>query len=76
MGAAEHLDVSERLAPLVARYRSSCLWFLREDFVPTTAREALLVLDCLEKHGDREAFIEARRVREWLSQTSSATSAD
>ena len=75
MAADEGFDVSERLAPLVAKYRSRCLWFLREDFMPTTPGEALLVLDCLEKHGDREAFVEARRVREWLSRTFSATSA-
>jgi len=65
----------EKLTPLVVKYRSRCLWFFREDFFPGTLREALLVLDNIEKHGDREAFIEARRIREWLSRISSATSA-
>jgi hypothetical protein len=39
----------------------------REDFVPNTVAEALLALDYLEKHGDRDAFIEAGKVRGWLS---------
>lgn len=65
----------ERIKPLLVKYRSRCLWFLREDFFPETLQQALLVLDNIEKHGDREGFIEARRVKEWLSQISSATSA-
>jgi len=68
-------DIAEKLTPLVNKYRSRCLWFLREDFIPASLEEALLVLNSLEKYGDREAFIEARRIREWLSQTSSAASA-
>lgn len=65
----------EKLKPLLIRYRSRCLWFLREDFFPETLQQALLVLDNIEKYGDREGFIEARRVKEWLSRISSATSA-
>jgi hypothetical protein len=29
----------------------------------------------IEKYGDREVFVEARRLRQWLSQVSSASSA-
>jgi uncharacterized protein (DUF3820 family) len=75
MAVRQKTDITERLTPLVNKYRSRCLWFLREDFFPGNMREALLVLDNIEKHGDREAFIEARRIREWLSPISSAASA-
>lgn len=74
MTSAEYA-IKEKLAPLVNKYRSRCLWFFREDFVPVTVCDALLALDNIEKHGDRDAFLEAQRVRKWLSRISSAASA-
>ncbi len=62
------------LRRLVDEYRTRCLWFLREDLYPATPEEALRVLDQIERHGDREAFIRAGKIRRWLSQTSSAPS--
>lgn len=56
-------------------YRTRCLWFLREDFYPETRDAALRVLRHIERHGDREAFIRAARMRRWLSQTSNEASA-
>ncbi len=61
---------------LVAEVRASCLWFLASDFLPESREEALTVLRSIERHGDRETYVRARELREWLSQTSSATSAD
>lgn len=63
------------LRRLVDDYRTRCLWFLRDDLYPETPEEALRVLRQIEKHGDREAFIRAGRIRRWLSQTSSEPSA-
>ncbi len=60
---------------LVDEYRSRCLWFLRRDYHPATVAEAERVLDAIQRHGDREAFRRAARVRPWLSRPSSATSA-
>lgn len=68
-------EIFDRLSPLVTKYRARCLWFLREDFLPNTLEEAFLALDCIERHGDREAFIEVRRLKTWLSQNFSETSA-
>ena len=68
-------EIPKRLNPLVRRYRERCLWFLREDFFPNTPEEALRVLDFIERYGDREAFIEARRLKKWLSRNFSETSA-
>jgi hypothetical protein len=56
-------------------YRSQCLWFLRPDFYPRTTEERLRVLGYIEKHGDRDAFQKAARLRQWLSRSSSARSA-
>lgn len=68
-------EIADALTPLVVRYRERCLWFLREDFVPTTVAEGLVALEHIEKHGDRNAFIEARRLRKWLLRISNASCA-
>lgn len=69
-------DAAEaELRSLVDEYRTRCLWFLRDDLYPGTRQEALQVLDQIERHGDRDAFLRAGRIRRWLSQTSSAPSA-
>ena len=59
---------------LVDEYRHRCLWFLREDYYPTTPEEQLRVLDYIRRYGDREAFVRVAEVRRWLSPSSSETS--
>ena len=44
-----------------------CLWFLAEDFVPETPEQAMRVLEYIEHYGDREGFVQARRLKQWLS---------
>ncbi len=63
------------VARLVDSYRTRCLWFLREDFYPTNAEEAVRVLSQIERNADLEGFRRAARLRSWLSPTSSAPSA-
>lgn len=60
---------------LVDEYRTRCLWFLRPDFYPETREEILRVLGQIERHGDRDGFVRAARIRQWLSPPSSETSA-
>lgn len=60
---------------LVDEVRATCLWYLREDFTPETAEEALKVLDAIERHGDLGAYRRARELKTWLSRPSSARSA-
>ncbi len=60
---------------LVDRYRTQCLWFLREDFYPANAEEAVRVLHQIERNADLDGFRSAARLRAWLSPTSSAPSA-
>lgn len=64
-----------RLRTLVDAYRVRCLWSFRPDFYPETPGEAHRVLDAIERHGDRAAFIKSAEIRAWLSPNSSAPSA-
>jgi len=72
---ATESDVERAIEALVERYRDQCLWFLRRDYLPTTRQARLRALESIQRHGDREAFIQAAELREWLSQHSSAGSA-
>jgi hypothetical protein len=67
-------DAHAALRQLVDEYRHRCLWFLRRDYYPTTLPEAERVLDAIQRHGDRDGFRRAARIREWLSPPSRATS--
>lgn len=68
-------DVRAELDRLIAEYRSRCLWFLREDFVPHSPAEIDDTLRHIERHGDLSAFRRAAAIRRWLSPPSSETSA-
>jgi hypothetical protein len=60
---------------LVQRNRRTCLWFMRDDYAPVDVSGMLKVLRSLEQHGNRETFIQARRLARCLSQHSSAVCA-
>jgi hypothetical protein len=64
-----------RVRRLVDDYRTRCLWFLREDYYPETAGECERVLGFIERYGDLHAFRRVAEMREWLSPSSSETSA-
>jgi hypothetical protein len=68
--------LAEEVDLLVDEQRIACLWFLRPDYRPTTTEQRILVLRQIERHGDLAAFRRAATLRRWLSQTSSAASAD
>ena len=68
-------EADTALRELVDEYRGRCLWFLRCDYYPTTTEEAQRVLDAIQRHGNRDGFRRAARIRQWLSPASSATSA-
>jgi hypothetical protein len=67
-------DMKTQLAELMRGYRSRCLWFLAEDFVPETPAQVMRVLEYIERYGDRDGFIQARRLKQWLSLSISETS--
>ena len=60
---------------LVDEYRARCLWFLREDYYPTTNAQRIQTLRYIQRYGDREAYRRAAEIRRWLSPTTSAPSA-
>jgi hypothetical protein len=68
--------LAEEVDRLIDEQRIACLWFLRPDYRPTTTEQRILVLRQIERHGDLAAFRRAATLRRWLSQTSSAASAE
>lgn len=66
---------AEAVNRLVDEYRHRCLWFLREDFYPTTDAQRLRLLTYIQRHGDRAAFQQAAKLARWLSRRSSENSA-
>jgi len=67
-------DMLEAVRRLVEANRLQCLWFMKEDYLPRSTAEAERVLTAIEQHGDRQAWVKAREMREWLSRTTSAAS--
>ena len=59
-------EIEQELHSLTEHYRSTCLWFLREDFVPHTAIEAKIVLQAIKRYGDAEGYKRSRRLEKWL----------
>ena len=72
---AENDEIDAAFCALMEAQRSRCLWYMRSDWRPATVEEMLRVLDAIELHGDRAAFLEAARIRAWFSTHSSAGSA-
>lgn len=66
----------QELRNLIDEYRSQCLWFLREDYYPTTPSEREQVLRTIARHGDLEAFRRAGNLQTWLSRRFNDMSAD
>jgi hypothetical protein len=67
--------VMDRIRELVDEHRATCLWYLREDWLPRTESEALQALDAIARNGDLSAFQKAAELRTWLSRASNSTSA-
>ena len=59
--------VEEAVKVLVDEYRVRCLWFLRADYYPMTREARLRVLDYVQRYGDRDAYVRAAVLRQWLS---------
>jgi hypothetical protein len=67
-------DMPQQLIELVERYRARCLWCLAPDFVPQTPEQAFRVLEYIERYGERQGFMQARRLKQWLSPRINARS--
>ena len=60
---------------LIDEYRDRCLWFMRQDYYPSTPEEQERVLTLIQRYGDAAAWRRANELRTWLLQRSSETSA-
>jgi hypothetical protein len=60
---------------LVERARATCLWFVDQHALPATRDDAIRFLRWIEQRADRDTYLRARQLRQWLSQTSNASSA-
>ena len=68
-------DILKEAHALINENRARCLWFLREDYLPEDVQEIMHAMAYIERRGDRDAYVKARRIREWLLHNSSETSA-
>jgi hypothetical protein len=68
-------SILEAALKLIAEQRSTCLWFLRDDVLPSDRSRVVDLLRRIELHADQATFVKARKLRQWLSQNSSAASA-
>jgi hypothetical protein len=75
MTALDRRAAWEDVTRLVAAHRDRCLWFLAPDFQPTDDQSAIRALRYIERYGSKAAFEQARILRTWLQQHSSANSA-
>jgi hypothetical protein len=64
------MDASREFVELITGCRTTCLWFLAPDKLPAEREAQIYALDCVERYGNREDFIQARRLKQWLSQHS------
>ena len=72
---AESRRIADALRGLIDEYRDRCLWFLRASYYPTEREEILRTLRYVERYGDREGYRKAAEIRQWLSRSSSESSA-
>lgn len=62
---------SDEFRDLVNRCRERCLWFVSPKAPLSTREQQIEVLRSIERYGNREDFVQAKRLRLWLSQNSS-----
>lgn len=69
-------EVMAEACRLVERYRDRCLWFLDPGVLPQTPRDALRILQYIERYGDRESFLRSEALKPWLLRLINERSAD
>jgi hypothetical protein len=68
-------DILRQSHALINENRVACLWFLREDFLPEDTEGLVRAMTYIERHGNRDTYIKARKIREWLLRNINETSA-
>ncbi|MBN1421112.1 MAG: hypothetical protein JXP34_20235 [Planctomycetes bacterium] len=60
---------------LIADHGADCLWYLRKDPIPADRSRVIDLLRRIEERADRATFVQARKLRQWLSRSSTEESA-
>ena len=68
--------IIEQAHALIRQYKDQCLWFMREDYLPTDRAGLLRSMRSIENNGTREAYVQARNIEQWLLQDSKKRSAN
>ena len=66
------MGASEEFVELVEAARHRCLWFFVADDLPAERDLQIETLDLIKRYGNRDDYIRARRLEQWLQQYSSA----
>jgi hypothetical protein len=61
-------SVMREVRDLVAEVRARCLWWVREDYLPSTPEQAIRILGSIERNADMATFKRAATLRQWLSR--------
>lgn len=64
------LEIEQAVNELIGLHRARCFWSAPADYQPDTDEARLTALYQIEAHGNRQAFMRAREIREWLLQIS------
>ncbi len=51
---------------LIDTQRARALWFVRDDWYPSTDEERRRALDQIQRRADRETFVRAGELKKWL----------
>ena len=63
---------SQEFVDLVRAAHSRCLWFYTADDLPAERELQLDTLELIKRYGNRDDYVRARRLEQWLRQHSSA----
>ncbi len=63
-------SIIEQAHSLINQCRNQCLWFTREDTLPTDKEGILRAMRSIKNNGTRETYIQARNIEQWLLQNS------
>ncbi|HET9767708.1 MAG TPA: hypothetical protein VFS60_12715 [Thermoanaerobaculia bacterium] len=63
---------SQDFVDLVQTARRRCLWYFVADDLPAERDLQLDTLELIKRYGNRDDFVKARRLEQWLRQHSSA----
>jgi len=63
---------SQEFVDLVEAARRRCLWFFVDDHLPVERELQFDTLKLIKRYGNRDDYVRARRLEQWLRHHSSA----